>query len=752
MGRSLFHQLFRRIFASQPGRLDRRRHWARPQIEALETRLTPDVTIGIVGGVLTVNCNGINPNRVILDHSGTQTLVNGQAFSDGNFNRIAINGNFSDNDLRLLTTVRKVDVNAGSGSTNVTIGLVTGQLTQQADINVHSGSGLLSLTINDQNTPTRENYDLTTTFFFRTNMVSFITWSGNSLSSLTVNTGRNFEFINVDNPAFVSTVVNAGPAGNQIAIGGTSAGRTLTVNTGGGTNNSVFFSNNAGVLANAGNVTVNGQGSGDQLILDDSSLTTSQTYTVTANSVSRTGIGSIRYSGINFLRLDSGRAAETVNIEATGAARTQINAGPGNNQINVHDASGSLEVNTGISATTVDAGSAANQLSFTGAVTVKGQGRAARLNVNDQNLGTAETYTITSISLARTGFTGSLSYSGLGTLSVNTGMARETVNVPSTSVPATTINAGAGGNTINVAATASGVIETINAGPGGDTITTTSAQRGPLRVNGQGGTTALIVDDRAETAAVPYFLGAIVLGRDATINGPIIYSGLSSVQLFMGQAAGNVINLNSTAAGVDTQITTMSDRNVFQVVGGNSFDGPLTLNGSGTDKLVYLNFTAPVYVNLQTGEATALTAFSGIRDVTGGQGNNILVGDGHGNTLDSSRGGRSLLIAGGSDLSRQGDTLIGSSDEDILIAGFTVYDLDKNALQAILAEWTRTDLSYNNRVNDLTTGANGVPLLDATTVFSNQANNTLQGNGGLDLFFANLDRDGIQGTGVVIRI
>ena len=714
MQRSWFHQWLRRLSRSQAiGRCGYRPP-ARLQIETLEARLTPDVSITNINGVLTVNCLGSAPNQVILDHSGSQTLVNNVSVADSSFTSIAINGNVSRNTLLLRTTVKRVEVNAGTDQTNITVGLLTNQLTQQAPINIHSTSGLVFLTINDQGTPTTQIYTLSATSFTRNGGgVNPVNWSGNSLFALTVNTGANTEFVTVNDTAFVSTVVNAGPSNDQIVVAGTSTGKSLTVNAGAG-NDSVIFAGSGNRLANAGNVAVNGQGGSDQLILDDSGLLSSTTYTVTATTVSRAGIGTISYAGISFLRLDSGRPAETINIEATGAAATQINAGPAGDLINVHGSSGNLTVNAGGGTNTVNVGSAARQLAFTGTVTVNGQGGATALNVNDQNLSTAETYTLTGTSVVRTNSPGILTYSGLTALTVNTGTAGETVNVTSTSATGRT---------------------TVNTGPGGDLVTVSGFQPTPLAVDDASAASVLVVDDSALVISQSYTVTASFLSR--TSAAPVFYSNLASVQLFTSQAADTVA-LNSTPTGTDIQVFTDSDGNTFRM-GPGVFDGTLTLNGSGTDKLDYSSYQQDVYVNLQTGEATNLTAVGGIRDVTGGHGNNILVGDGHGNTLINPGPGRSLLIAGGSDFSGQGDTLIGGSDDDILIAGFTDYDLNRGALMAIMAEWT-SPAFYADRVAALTTG-NGVPLLDATTVHSNGGNNVLIGNAGFDLFFANPDND-----------
>jgi hypothetical protein len=145
-----------------------------------------------------------------------------------------------------------------------------------------------------------------------------------------------------------------------------------------------------------------------------------------------------------------------------------------------------------------------------------------------------------------------------------------------------------------------------------------------------------------------------------------------------------------------------------------------------------------VVVNLLLGTASGLTGgIARIQNVIGSSGNDILVGNG-GNVLDGG-GGHDLLFAGA-----RASILNGGDGEDLLIGGTTDYDRNPVALMAILAEWARNDGindDYFARVANLSSGTNGAPILNATTVHSNGRANTLGGNAGLDFFFANLDRD-----------
>ena len=118
---------------------------------------------------------------------------------------------------------------------------------------------------------------------------------------------------------------------------------------------------------------------------------------------------------------------------------------------------------------------------------------------------------------------------------------------------------------------------------------------------------------------------------------------------------------------------------------------------------------------------------------------NILIGGPGTNTLTGGTG-RDILIGGTVDAAA---TLNAGSGGDILIAGSTSYDVptlaNLTALLALSAEWQRTDISYTQRVQDLSGtgngGVNGSYMLDSQTVFPDQTVNHLGAGTGDDWFF-----------------
>jgi hypothetical protein len=135
-------------------------------------------------------------------------------------------------------------------------------------------------------------------------------------------------------------------------------------------------------------------------------------------------------------------------------------------------------------------------------------------------------------------------------------------------------------------------------------------------------------------------------------------------------------------------------------------------------------------------------------DASGSTANNVLLGGAGSNKLFGGLG-RDLLIAG-----LGAAQLHAGSGEDILIGGWTDYDLSSTALtydrklaglDAVMKEWGRVDLAYTARVNDLlgpagggtAGGLNGSAFLNSQTVHDNGVSDTLFGDPTApDWFFA----------------
>jgi Ca2+-binding RTX toxin-like protein len=240
--------------------------------------------------------------------------------------------------------------------------------------------------------------------------------------------------------------------------------------------------------------------------------------------------------------------------------------------------------------------------------------------------------------------------------------------------------------------------------------------------------------------------------QDAAAGVPVTINGGAGRNSLVGPDSANIWHISGGDAGTLSGTSLGSPvrfTSIQNLTGGADadtfvFDDGATLSGSidgggGINALDYAAYTTDVAVILPNHSATSVGGgVFHIRDVSGrGPGSNILVGDGGNNTLRGG-GGRDLLIAGAGP-----GMLFGGDGEDILIGGSTAYDTDAVALRAIMDEWLRTDLSYEERVDHLMNGGglNGPYLLNSSTVSGNGGGNTLKGESGRDWFFGNLMRD-----------
>jgi hypothetical protein len=61
-------------------------------------------------------------------------------------------------------------------------------------------------------------------------------------------------------------------------------------------------------------------------------------------------------------------------------------------------------------------------------------------------------------------------------------------------------------------------------------------------------------------------------------------------------------------------------------------------------------------------------------------------------------------------------TVAANTGDNVMLAGSTSYDANLAALNAIFAEWTRTDLGFDDRVSDLLGGSNSAGAKPLNTV------------------------------------
>lgn len=264
-----------------------------------------------------------------------------------------------------------------------------------------------------------------------------------------------------------------------------------------------------------------------------------------------------------------------------------------------------------------------------------------------------------------------------------------------------------------------------------------------------GGTGSDTLSYASYGSAVTFNLGtATATGLGGIAGFERLEGSTSSLDTLIGLPAPGVniwqINGNNTGTfsglievdylGVEN-LTGAAGNDWFFFANGASMTGVLS-GGGGTDRLNYSAYTTGVTVNLKIGSATGVGILAGVMDVTGGQGNDVLVGNTLNNQLDGNSG-HDVLIGGTGN-----DQLTGGTGDDLLIGGTTSYDSNLSALAAILAEWVRTDIGYDAKVDHLKNGGglNGtVTLVLGSTVHDDAAGDSFAGGDGQDWFWAQLE-------------
>jgi uncharacterized protein (TIGR03118 family) len=246
---------------------------------------------------------------------------------------------------------------------------------------------------------------------------------------------------------------------------------------------------------------------------------------------------------------------------------------------------------------------------------------------------------------------------------------------------------------------------------------------------------------------------------------PVVTPGLWGLAFGNGSTAGDS-NTLYFAAGPGGESHGLLGKITANAAGANPVsatlhDGVLTIDGSrGDDNIMVLPIGRRISVlagfkqigsfapsSIDTIEVFGATGNDSILVspliktdtlIDGGMGNDKIFGGGGPNILlggpgdDTIVGGihRDILIGGDGR-----DTLIGSLGDDILVGGTTAYDTDPTSLFEIMGEWNSGD-SFAVRKQKLSTGADGLPILNSSTVIDDGVRDFLLGRPGQDWIFA----------------
>ena len=505
--------------------------------------------------------------------------------------------------------------------------------------------------------------------------------AGSVYTLTAANTGNvaGFTFSSFEN-------LDGGAGGDTFAFdnGGSVAGN---IDGGGGTNTLDYSAETGPVSVSLLGSTASGIGGTFANVTNFvGSASTADTFAgpagVNAWSITAANAGSVAGSTFSsFENLTGGPGNDTFTFGPLGSVSGNIDGGAGNNTLNYALVLGPITVNLQTHTANDIGGTFANISNFVGTAslfdTLVGPDAATAWSITGANSGTAGTNTFSS-------FENLVGGAGNDTFSFKVG-GSITGN----------IDGGGGTNTLDY-----------------------SALAGPVTVNLQTDTAS---DIGGTFANISNFVGSA--GSDSLI-GPNVAT------------QWNITAANGGTVGADTfssfeNLFGGSANDTFSLFDGGSLSGEID-GGGGTNTLDYSNYTANVIVNLALNTATGIGGgVFNIQGIIAGAGNSMFIGNAANNFFKGGTG-RSLFIGGGGS-----DTLIGGSGDSLLIGDSTVYDTNAVALAAIFNEWTRTDLSFEQRVADLISpgnnrrSLNGVYTLDKKNIIEDGAADTLTAGTGM---------------------
>jgi hypothetical protein len=647
-----------------------------------------------------------------LDRSGASPI------NYGPFIAFTLNAGRHGNQIavRGVLSTTTATINAGLGSDTVTVGNLANSLDDiGGPLAIDGQSGSNPLTIHDDGTGSAQSYTLGAVTFVRaaTQQRPQVAINFTHLSGLTFDASNNAGL-------------------NRITVNGTPATTPVTVHA--GTGDALLEVDNLDALR--GPLTFDWPSGNKTLTVNDRAAAAADTYRLTGTAaqttLTRSGASPLTLNGfLDFLVLAAGLSHDnTIYVDSLGKnSSANVQAGKGSDSVFVADPTRNLNA-------------------LQGNLTILGTG-LTRLTFDDRNGPGGRDYKFDSAFLQASPTLPSIQFTFLNALTLDATHGAK-VEVGSTAPGDNVLVKLQGGNNQVLVGSTNNTLATI-LGP-----VAVSGQTGldPLVLNGQNdsgatyliGTSAVALSGAAPVSFVN--MGSVTLNGGGSaayhvIGGPHTkfgINGLGGANVLLGPNQNNTWKITGLNAGtLDSSITFQGvqtlaggsgdDAFVFQPAG---FLSGIVSGGGGSNTLDYSALTTEVIIDMPLGEASRTGGIQDIQNVTGGSGDDILVGAGNGVLRGGA--GRDILIA-----SAGSARLIGGPGDDLLIGGVTAYDTNVLALQKILAEWASAD-TFQQRITFLTQGGgqNGAFVLTSQTVLDNGVPNILIGGSGHNWFFADL--------------
>jgi acrosin len=387
---------------------------------------------------------------------------------------------------------------------------------------------------------------------------------------------------------------------------------------GSGDNDTLIVDGSGGNPTPAGGLKFDGMGGVNTMLFNDQTNTADSTWQISDQSVTRS------YTVTGFF----GPATISASVTYANVQSLTVNAGSGNDGIDVQSLSAGTTVNAGVGNDTVTAGAGSNNLDYLArALTVNGGTGSDLLNINDQANNIGSTYTATATSVRRQNWVSSvtMNYSGFERLALNTGLRNDQVSLAGVAIPAA-VATGNGDDTVVLS-------------PWGGAFGTVPP---PVSVDGGIGSNWLVISDQNNLVGGSYTITTAAVTRTVGVTTTAVnYTGISRLVLTTGIGPDRV-NVESTPGatavstgdGADTVTVAAQARsldviqglltvnggtgvNQLQVNDQNNYQ-PSTweLTGTSIDRTALPPSMAPVHDGLTYSNIKALTVNTGNGDET----------------------------------------------------------------------------------------------------------------------------------------
>ena len=626
--------------------------------------LTVRIDSGTSEVVFTDAAQTINEGSPNCTGNGTGTV----RCADASVSSIVVDLSGEDDELHIESTGNNPVTSAdmGAGDDSITLGTSSAPITLDgitSAVTLDGGDGTDSLTVRDVQDSADDTVRLTSSSIGDGALDNFFGGGGSATHS-------NLESVQVE----------AGVGASNVSIMSTAAGTSTTFDGGAGGDIIKVSSDGTGLSGDLdqllGPLTILGGSGANSLQVSDADAVAANVGTVNATSLSGFAPVSLDYSASGTwaggLIIRASNLADTIAVASTVAgATTEVRALGGDDTIRVSsDGSGATGNLAAIAGDlTIDSGPGANTVAISDLAEATPGANAAVTVSSSAIAGLAGPGDLSSIALAATGG----SFATLSVTGSDSGSLSESYTVSDVPGPFT-LSTAAGNDTATLESAAHA--STINAGAGDDTLRVGSAVAGlggvsaPITVDGGAGADNLTIDDAADPSADVVGLNANSVGADPgnslfSGGGSLTHAGLESLSLMLG-GGSDAVTIAATGAGLSTALNTGGGDDIVSIPGaGANLDtivSPLTLDGGPGFNMLLLDDSADPTADVVTMSESAIGQASG--DSLFGPGGSL----GHSGftlvTLTLGSGGDHLLLSG----SPAGTLATGDGDDTVELA------------------------------------------------------------------------------------